>query len=281
MRQRLISIVVIFFLALTANAGYRWYGDRLARRQAIEDAQKVIVPQPQSRTNDQVGRARSAGTEFSQSSMRSSASSSKPVKILEEVNWKVPFTVQAPLGEWDAAHEEACEEASVLMVLRYFSDQTIPSPKNAEQGIQMFIKQNAETLEFPVSQTVQQVAALLALNDRSKQLKISVKSQPTVASIKSDLSAGRLIIVPAYGRALGNPYYRSPGPLYHMLVLKGYTRDGFLITNDPGTKRGENYPYLFETILAANHDWNDGDVEHGDRAVIVVGKYPVVKKSHK
>ena len=39
-----------------------------------------------------------------------------------------------------------------------------------------------------------------------------------------------------------------------MLVVIGYTDDGF-ITNDPGTKRGEQYWYKTETLLDAIHDW--------------------------
>lgn len=56
-----------------------------------------------------------------------------------------------------------------------------------------------------------------------------------------------------------------------MLLLKGYTPTQF-ITNDAGTKRGANYPYDFQTVLNANHDWNGGDVEHGAKKIIVVWK---------
>ena len=71
---------------------------------------------------------------------------------------------------------------------------------------------------------------------------------------------------------LGNPYYKQPGPIYHALVLKGYTKDGKFITNDPGTKRGADYLYDPQVILNAMHEWNSGDVEHGRKMAIVVEK---------
>jgi len=94
---------------------------------------------------------------------------------------------------------------------------------------------------------------------------------PSVNDIKEIIASGKLVIVPAAGRELGNPFYRSPGPLYHMLLIKGYTQNRF-ITNDAGTKRGENYPYDFDTVTNANHDWNGGNVEAGAKKIIIVGK---------
>src|SRR3989344_7321501 len=37
---------------------------------------------------------------------------------------KVPFTPQAPTGNWDQLHNEACEEASAIMAAAYFSGDT-------------------------------------------------------------------------------------------------------------------------------------------------------------
>ncbi len=57
-----------------------------------------------------------------------------------------------------------------------------------------------------------------------------------------------------------------------MLVLRGYTKDGYVITNDPGTKRGAQYAYRWSVLLNAIHDWNGGDVENGEKVVIVVSR---------
>jgi hypothetical protein len=81
------------------------------------------------------------------------------------------------------------------------------------------------------------------------------------------------VIVPAAGRLLGNPYFTAPGPIYHMLILRGYTASNQFISNDPGTKRGESYVYSVDTIMNAMHDWNNGEeITEGAKRVLVV--YP-------
>lgn len=205
----------------------------------------------------------------SQSSVASRVSSaaSSGLATRAEVNWDVPFTVQAPLGVWDALHGEACEEASILMVMRYFSNQRISSPDDAENAIQHLVAANA-ALGYAVDDTAAEVIKLLQSEDSS--LSATLLKNPSIDDLKSVLSAGSLVIVPAAGRELHNPYFQRPGPLYHMLVLRGYTKDGYVITNDPGTKHGEQYAYRWEVLMNAMHDWNGGEVEAGQKVVVVV-----------
>jgi len=192
------------------------------------------------------------------------------------VDLKVPFAPQAPYAVWDDLHNEACEEASMIMADAYFKGR----PLNAhlmEQGILSLVRwqlQQGYTVDVTAAETVK------ILQDYF-QLPTRLVSNPTTAGIRAELDAGRLVIVPAVGRRLGNPYYRRPGPLYHMLVIRGYdpaTRE--FITNDPGTKRGEGYRYREQVLLAANHDWpkpgktkddvTDAEMEAGAKVVIVV-----------
>jgi hypothetical protein len=101
----------------------------------------------------------------------------------------------------------------------------------------------------------------------------------TVELIKQELARGNLVLLPAAGRELGNPYFRRPGPLYHMLVVRGYNTEGQFITNDPGTKHGEQYLYSAKKLLAAVHDWNGGEVATGQPVLIVVsGKQKIDKE---
>ena len=90
------------------------------------------------------------------------------------------------------------------------------------------------------------------------------------------------MIVPAAGRLLGNKYFQQPGPVYHMLVVKGFTSDGKIITNDVGTRRGQNYVYDEDVFLNAIHEvpaggdaWPPGVdpaeyIQTGRRAMITV-----------
>jgi hypothetical protein len=101
--------------------------------------------------------------------------------------------------------------------------------------------------------------------------KAEVVEDPSVEDLKKHIVAGYPVIVPTAGRMLGNPNFTGEGPLYHALVLKGFTETTF-VTNDPGTRRGADYQYDFETVMNAMHDWNGGDVENGAKVVVVV--YP-------
>lgn len=202
----------------------------------------------------------------------SSASSALPVvssvAARTSVNWNVPFTPQAPLGNWDHLHEEACEEASVLMALRFFEGTDIGTPDQAEAAIQKLVADNV-ALGYADDDTAQQVTVLI--HHENSSLIAKVVDDPTVDQIKEFLAAGTLVIVPAQGQFLKNPYFTAPGPKYHMLVIKGYTETTF-ITDDPGTKHGKDYVYDFDRLMSAVHDWNGGQVETGARRVIVVSK---------
>ena len=74
-------------------------------------------------------------------------------------------------------------------------------------------------------------------------------------------AAGRPVIVPLAGRLLGNPYYTQPGPVYHMLVVKGIAENGDIITNDVGTRHGRNLTYAPDVFLNAMHDVPSGGDE--------------------
>ena len=43
-----------------------------------------------------------------------------------------------------------------------------------------------------------------------------------VSVLRAALLKKQPVLIPAAGRKLGNPYFHRPGPLYHMLVIKGF-----------------------------------------------------------
>jgi len=87
--------------------------------------------------------------------------------------------------------------------------------------------------------------------------------------MKWELSQGHVIVAPFAGRQLHNPFYSNEGPYYHMMVIKGYDEKNF-ITNDVGTRRGQNYAYPYETIMSAMHEWDEDDINLGAKKVIVI-----------
>lgn len=174
-----------------------------------------------------------------------SSSSSRPGGLLI----KVPFASQSPFAVWDALHEEACEEMSLIMV-HHFLEETPLSMTDAEVEVQQMIAWEREH-NYADDVTAAQ------LGDIASSLygyRVRVLEDVTADSLRLELSQGNPIIIPAAGRALKNPFFSGAGPFYHMLVVVGYSGDGF-ITNDPGTKQGAQYWYSTDVLMNALHDW--------------------------
>ncbi len=182
------------------------------------------------------------------------------------INWAVPFTSQAPTGNWDAFHEQTCEEASSIMVSHYFKNVPIISDQ-VENELSDVATWERANLGTDVSITAAQVVTMLT---DYYGLQATLIKEPTAKMLKAELAQEHLIIVPAQGQYLNNPYFTAPGPVYHMLVLRGYDANDHFITNDPGTKHGEQYVYTTAVLMNAIHDWNDGDVANGAKVVISV-----------
>lgn len=250
MNRKIIKAGILsFFIILILVGGYLGY-KKLFSREARSDQEKAQLPSPVSKP----------------SVLATPEVEETPLP--EEVNWDVPFTSQAPKANWDYTHEEACEEATILMAQKYFDKQTFKNSSDADTQILNIIDWENKNLGFFESTTADQTAEVVR---RYLGLNAEVITTPSVVEIKKIIAGGKLVVIPEAGQQIGNPYYKAPGPVYHMLLVKGYTAQKF-ITNDAGTRRGENYPYKFDTLLNANHDWNEKDINLGAKKVIVIWK---------
>lgn len=300
-RFRFLAIIVLVSGLLL---GWLFF-NRVEIKQDIEEWQRkkdlppALTVLPTSKQDNKVTISNQEIKEISvQGPLRSEASGSPPrwgKDIIEEekiippeINIAVPFLVQAPHAVWDQLHKEACEEAALIMFSAFyhpvslreiFRRETGDPPKGdkgiqkisqdeAELAIQNLVKWEKENLGFFESTNAEENVRILkeyfGLSGARAVYDI------TVEDIKKELAAGRPMIVPAAGRLLPNPYYRRPGPLYHMLLIKGYTKDGRFITNDPGTKRGKDFTFKFGDLYNAIHDWvPGGDILTGRKTMIV------------
>src|SRR3989344_6918497 len=258
-RRKIISATVIIFVTGLVLV-FPKIADRFERYLEKRERQNVVIPPAKELNIVRIKPVSSASSKFSSSDPSSDKNTSA-------VNWNVPFTSQAPLQIWDELHEEACEEASVLMVLKYFRGEKFISPEEADREIKALVEKNS-ALGFPVDDTALQVMTLI--RSEAPDLTLDLIRNPDRERLERELLGGALIIVPAAGRELDNPYFQRPGPDYHMLVLRGFTLAGYAIMNDPGTRRGEQFVYTWERLLEAMHDWNVGDVENGAQVAIVV-----------
>lgn len=188
------------------------------------------------------------------------------VTIPDELNLAIPFTSQAPLTNWDELHGEACEEASALMAARFLQGRTIADPEDADTAIVTLVNYNQDTLKQKIDTTVEETAHLI---EEFYDLDTEVIYNWSWDDVKSALAQGYPVIYPAAGRELGNPNFTAPGPIYHMLIIKGYTPE-HVITNDPGTRRGADYIYSYDTLMSANHDWDPDNIQDGAKAILIV-----------
>jgi hypothetical protein len=159
------------------------------------------------------------------------------------------------------------------MVQAYFSGDsraTLP-PAEVEKELEKLFDWESDHLGSPLDATAQETAQMI---EEVYGLSADVVENYSEDDLKAALSEEKLIILPLAGRKLGNPYFQTPGPIYHMLVVRGYTESDF-ITNDPGTRRGENFRYSFQTLHSAGADWNHTtNTIDADRSLAIIVSKP-------
>ncbi|MFA5050818.1 MAG: C39 family peptidase [Patescibacteria group bacterium] len=172
-------------------------------------------------------------------------------EIKSSVNLSVPFVSQAPFGKWDDLHNEACEETALIMAKYWLNNQKL-SLAAADQEILSSVSWQMDNFGGHYDLNSENIIKMAQQYFGIE--KIYFTSIKNIDDIKYQLSQGNLVIVPTAGRLLENKYFKNPGPVYHMLVVKGYN-DKEIITNDPGTKRGENFSYSYDNFWDSIHDW--------------------------
>lgn len=184
-----------------------------------------------------------------------------------ELNLAVPFMLQAPKQNWDMPYQEACEEASLLMVRGFLQGRT------TDFGADEADRQIIDLVAYEESKGDAPDVTLRRLGEIAEAkfgFRPVVKTVTSIDDVKNAIANGYPVIVPASGKALQNPNFRNGGPPYHMVVAKGYLADGRIVTNDPGTRKGKDYVYGASLFFNAIHDWNDGDVPNGEKIILVL-----------
>lgn len=183
------------------------------------------------------------------------------------INLAIPFASQAPHANWDLPYQEACEEASMIMAARFLRGQPLDADiMDAE--ILKLVDWQEKRFGYYKDTTAAEMA--IVMREYFGFNRVEVRTEFTIDDIKREIAAGRPVILPAAGRLLSNPNFRQPGPVYHALTVKGYLKDGSIITNDPGTRNGKDFLYDPEILYNAIHDWVIGDITLGQKAMIVV-----------
>lgn len=170
----------------------------------------------------------------------------------------VPFAVQAPAGAWqDPVFQDGCEETSILMAAHL--GRAAPfSVEEMKQEIRTLSRLSVELFGTAVDTSA--LDTLVLFRKYTGRTDGELLDPATDGELRSSLSAGKILLVPMDGQALGNPHFTAPGPETHMLVVTGYdAATGEYITHDPGTRFGEGYRYPAKRFIGAMRDYPTGD----------------------
>lgn len=178
--------------------------------------------------------------------------------VVRDVRYSVPFTSQAPTGDWSkSVFQDGCEEASTLMVWMAREGKKLTREEVKAKLIEMATFETKRIGHGVDTDAVTTRDLLLDQYFGITDADLRVYDF-TLEELKLALQDG-LVIVPTNGRALDNPNFTAPGPLQHMLVITGYdlAKKEF-ITNDPGTRKGEGYRYPEQVLYDAIREYPTG-----------------------
>jgi len=187
----------------------------------------------------------------------------------------VPFTTQAPFGNWgDQRQQDGCEESSALMAVKWARGQSLTKEEALSEitGISDWgLKKYGEYRDISGQNTVDWI-----FKDYFNFDKVKLVKNITVNDIIEELDKGNLIITPMNGQIMHNPNYKTPGPPRHMIVIRGYDPAiKEFITNDPGTRNGELYRYDATILYEAIRDYPTGYheiINEIEKNMIVISK---------
>lgn len=185
----------------------------------------------------------------------------------ETINIDMPFYTQAPLSNWDYPWQEACEEASVLLIANFYKGMNLDVNGFNDELLRL-VDWEMEYFGAYEHTTIAQTAEMM---ETQYGLETVIHENPTFEDFQEILAQGHLIIAPFAGQHLGNPNYKNGGPVYHMMVVKGYDSVKMqIVTHDVGTRNGADYVYAWETVNFALHDWDDNTILQGDARILEV-----------
>jgi hypothetical protein len=167
----------------------------------------------------------------------------------------VPFTTQAPNGDW-ARHQNSCEEANLLQVDAYWKGNRASTLDSnaAEKGIADLVAWQVKNWGSEDDLTNKRLGELAA-QYYGYQYEIQPMSED---GMKRSIANGIPVILGVTTHGLGNPHYPNyqshylqPGySVSHYVTIVGYDDQGFIL-NDPGITPGHGYHVLYDRLVFA------------------------------
>jgi hypothetical protein len=165
----------------------------------------------------------------------------------------VPFSTQAPDDSWTG--NEDCEETSVTMANAYLTGTTedkLP-PDAAQNAIDNLKTWEQANLGYNANTGADSTSRMA---EGAFGLRVEQVPNFTEAELKQAIVNHTPILLPVNAQKLGNAQYIHDGPLYHMIVIRGFKGDIFIV-NDPGITGGDGNSYPFSVLQAASANWDE------------------------
>jgi hypothetical protein len=185
-------------------------------------------------------------------------SPASPTPLPERLVLQVPFTTQAPLGNW-AQRQHTCEEANLTMLAAYWQRDAsvVIDPRAADTAISALVSWQVQQWGSKDDLTDTRLGELAKLYyGYSYSL---VPNDPQ--AIREQIAAGHPLIAGVRTHGLGNPNY--PGysnhfeeqgwSVSHFVLVIGYDADGVWL-NDPGITKGRGYHITWAQLTHAIDD---------------------------
>lgn len=203
-----------------------------------------------------------------------------PAVNLSKVFLTVPYINESPDGSWTGPWKNACEEASMTMVDKYYYGLSSVSVQEAMKMMNSLFAFQNKTWDSNADSDAARTARII---NENTIYNATIIEKPTILQIQKELQGKRPVIVPLYGFDLGNkniPFVPAPrGTSYHMIVIIGYddTTKEF-ITNDTGDiKAGASHHYSYDVLMNAIHDYSFV-TRHADGPARAIFTYPKLVK---
>jgi hypothetical protein len=175
---------------------------------------------------------------------------------------QVPFTTQAPLGNWNSHfYQESCEEAAAVMVRSYLQGNRAATldGRQIDNELHMLVQWQIDNGwgDGYKDLTMPEIGEMM-----KRVYGFSYKvTDATRDNVRQQLAQGRPVMVPVMTHSLNNPnypgyrdHYNQPGStVYHIVVVKGYDTAGVTL-NDPGLTRGMDNKISYEGLFYAIDD---------------------------
>lgn len=244
MKKKLLSYttLIIFIFAIIGISYYLFAPPTVGDFEPGRILPKVLTTEPQKNTNESV-----------QEEVKGSSSAQQPT----QVSLVVPYVNEAPDGNWTGPWKNACEEAAIVMVERFYMGQTAVTVADAKAALRRLFAVQDERWGSNANSDAARTAEIA---NSLGLFKAKVVTKPALEDIKKELAAKRPVITMHKGFDLGNKNipFLPTGSSYHVLVIIGYDEvsQEFITHDDGDEKAGKGRRYPYSTVMNSMHDYN-------------------------